>query len=80
MITLINPTTSASSPPNIIGSGVTGHFFQISHQLDDLTPPSTSIKVTLPDGTAIASSHTSLLPFPGLLPEAHLAHISSSLQ
>jgi hypothetical protein len=57
---------STPSPPIIIDSGATGHFFKVSSNLLGLKLATTSIAVSLPDGAHIRSTHTGTLPIPGL--------------
>jgi hypothetical protein len=68
------------SPPIIIDSGATGHFFKISNNLLGLNPTTNGIAVSLPDGALIRSSHTGTLPVPGLPLSACRAHVFQSLQ
>jgi hypothetical protein len=63
---IINSKMSTPSPPIIIDSGATGHFFKVTSNLIALTPATTIIAVSLPDGAHIKSSHTGILPIPGL--------------
>jgi hypothetical protein len=71
---------STPSPPIIIDSGATGHFFKVSRTLLDLKHTTTSITVSLPDGAHIKSTHTGTLPIPGLPISACCAHVFPSLQ
>jgi hypothetical protein len=71
---------STPSPPIIIDSGSTGHFFKVSSTLLELKPTTTSIAVSLPDSARIRSTHTGTLPIPGLPLSACRAHVFPSLQ
>jgi hypothetical protein len=71
---------STPSPPIIIDSGATGHFFKISSNLLGLKPTPNSIAVSLPDGALIRSTHTGTLPVHGLPLSACRAHVFPSLQ
>jgi hypothetical protein len=71
---------STPSPPIIIDSGATGHFFKILSNLLGLKPTPNSIAVSLPDGSLIRSTHTGTLPVPGLPLSACCAHVFPSLQ
>jgi hypothetical protein len=71
---------SSPSPPIIIDSGATGHFFKISSNLLGIKPTTNGIAVSLPDGTHIKSTHTGTLPVPGLPVSACRAHIFPSLK
>jgi hypothetical protein len=66
---------SSPSPPIIIDSGATGHFFKISSNLLGIKPTTNGIAVSLPDGAHIKSTHTGTLPVPGLPVSACRAHI-----
>jgi hypothetical protein len=71
---------SSPSPPIIIDSGATGHFFKISSNLLGLKPTTNGIAVSLPDGALIRISHTGTLPVPGLPISACRAHVFPYLQ
>jgi hypothetical protein len=71
---------SSPSPPIIIDSGATGHFFKISSNLLGIKPTTNGIAVSLPDGANIKSTHTGTLPVPGLPFSACRAHIFPSLK
>jgi hypothetical protein len=71
---------STPSPPIIIDSGATGHFFKVSSTLLELKPTTTSIAVSLPDGAHIRINHTGTLPIPGLPLSACRAHDVPSFQ
>jgi hypothetical protein len=71
---------SSPSPPIIIDSGATGHFFKISNNLRGIKPTTNGIAVSLPDGDLIRSSHTGTLSVPGLPLSACRAHVFPSLQ
>jgi hypothetical protein len=71
---------SSPSPPIIIDSGATGHFFKISSNLLGIKPTTNGIAVSLPDGARIKSTHTGTLPVPGLPLSACRAHIFPSLK
>jgi hypothetical protein len=71
---------SSPSPPIIIDSGATGHFFKISSNLLGIKPTTNGIAVSLPNGALIRSSHTGTLPIPGLPLSACRAHVFPSLQ
>jgi hypothetical protein len=71
---------SSPSPPIIIDSGATGHFFKISSNLLRIKPTTNDIAVSLPDGAHIKSTHTCILPVPGLPVSACRAHIFPSLK
>jgi hypothetical protein len=71
---------SPPSPPIIIDSGATGHFFKILSNLLGIKPTINGISVSLPDGALIRSSHTGTLPVPGLPLSACRAHVFPSLQ
>jgi hypothetical protein len=73
-------TISSPSPPIIIDSGATGHFFKISSNLLGIKPTTDGIAVSLPDGAHIKSTHTGTLPVPGLPVSACRAHIFPSLK
>jgi hypothetical protein len=62
-------------------TGATGHFFKVSHDLNDVTPTShnTIIQVSLPDGTITTSTHTGTLQIPGLPLSVHQTHIPPNL-
>jgi hypothetical protein len=77
---IINSTMSTPSPPIIIDSGATGHFFKVSSNLIGLKPATTSIAVSLTDGAHIKSTHTGTLPITGLPLSACRAHMFPSLQ
>jgi hypothetical protein len=71
---------STLSPPIIIESGATVHFFKVSSNLIGLKPATTIIAVSLPDGAHIKSTHTGTLPIPGLPSSACRAHVFPPLQ
>jgi hypothetical protein len=71
---------STPSPPIIIDSGATGHFFKVSSNLIGLKPATTSIAVSLPDGAHIKSTHIGTLPIPSLPSSACRAQVFQSLQ
>jgi hypothetical protein len=71
---------STPSPPIIIDSGATRHFFKISINLLGLKPRTNGIAVSLPDGALIRSTPTGTLPGPGLPLSTCRAHVFPSLQ
>jgi hypothetical protein len=71
---------SSPSPPIIIDSGATGHFFKIWSNLLGIKPTTNGIAVSVPDGALIRSSHTGTLPVPGLPLSACRAQVFPSLQ
>jgi hypothetical protein len=71
---------SSPSPPLIIDSGATGHFFKISSNLLGIKPTTNGIAVSLPGGALVRSSHTGTLPVSGLPLLACRAHVFPSLQ
>jgi hypothetical protein len=68
------------SPPIIIDSGATGHFFKISGNLLGIKPTTNGIAVSLPGGAHIKSTHTGTLPVHGLPLSACRAHTCPSLK
>jgi hypothetical protein len=77
---IINSKMSTPSPPIIIDSGATGHFFKVTSNLTALKPATTSLAIRLPDGAHINITHTGMLPIPGLPSSACRAHVFPSLQ
>ena len=59
----------------IADSGTTGHFLQIQSECIDKRPTMEGVKVKLPDGGIITSTHTALLNLPQLPMKARRAHI-----
>jgi hypothetical protein len=83
-----NANTSAHlldrSPPKnacsfIFDTGTTGHYLLLDTQCLDKEITQRPVRVTLPNGKIINSSHTAKLPFPNLPQQAIDAHIFPDL-
>ena len=59
----------------IADSGTTGHFLQMNSECVDKRTTSEGLKVGLPDGSTITSTHTALLNIPQLPMRARRAHL-----
>ena len=59
----------------IADSGTTGHFLQISSECTDKKQTNEGIRVKLPDGSEILSTHTAFLNIPQLPKSARGAHL-----
>ena len=74
--------THKDPPANteIADTGSTGHFFTINtDKLTNIKPTNQPIRVALPDGSTIHSTHVGQLPIDALPREATLAHLFPSL-
>ena len=68
-------TTLGSSPPTLIDSGSTGHYFAPTAPLHNVKPARTPIKVQVASQQHMHSTHTAELPIKGLPTNATVAHI-----
>jgi hypothetical protein len=68
-----------SSSSAIAGSGTTGHYILNNSPCYDKTIATMPIKVQLPNGSTITSTHTCKINLPGLPDAAKIAHIFPSL-
>jgi hypothetical protein len=74
LTTTNSPTTTA-----IVDSGTTGHYFQVETATAQRQLTTTPIKVQLPDGATIESTHTCILDLPKLPSKAQEGHIFPKL-
>jgi hypothetical protein len=84
--TFSNPViNSVSSPPinnkhtMIPDTGCSGHYFMNTAPVSQITPAKTSLKVSLPNGHVIQSTHSAYLNIPGLPASARECHIFPEL-
>ena len=63
----------------IADAGATGHFLLPGTPVTDVRPAKTPIRINLPDGGCIKSTHTCMLDIPWLPREARMAHIVPGL-
>jgi hypothetical protein len=63
----------------IVDSGCTGHYLKVTAPVADKQVAKTPIKVTLPEGASIQSSHTCDLVLPQLPDTGKIAHVIPGL-
>ena len=68
-------------PPVVLiaDSGSTGNYVSTTFPVLNITPTNKPIRITIPDGTTLLSTHEGLLDFPLLSPAARLVHIFPDL-
>ena len=64
----------------IIDSGSTGNFLHIDSPCENIIPTTNGIRVKMPNGTSIISTHTADLALPGLPKAARKAHLFPDLK
>ena len=80
-INLLHHDLYSHHPPETAyaDSGCTSHFLKSTSHCINKQPTSNGIRVKLPDGTIIQSTHTALLDLPELPIEARRAHVFPNL-
>ena len=63
----------------ILDSGATSHFLVTAAPTSDVSPATSPLKVTIPDGSQVQSTHTCKLAIPELPEQARLGHIIPGL-
>ena len=78
---LPTPTQSPHTATDwaIVDSGASNHYLTTAAPTLNITPTTSPISITLPDGTTVKSTHTCLLDLPQLPLEARRAHIIPQL-
>ena len=74
-------SSNLAMPTNkgIVDSGATGHFMLPGAPIINVRPTNTPIKIILPDGETIKSTHECELNIPALPAKARMAHIVPGL-
>jgi len=76
---LLHPYTSMGHNLAIADSGATSHFLMTAAPVTDQAIATTPLRVKLPNGTILHSSHTCMLDLPALPPQARKGHIIPGL-
>ena len=67
------------SPSLIADTGTTGHFLSLNAPYVNKTPSKVPLKVALPDGSYMYSTHTAELSLPQIPTAARIAHLFPAL-